>query len=93
MLLAQIRICYGGSPFRPDGCGGDCIGDMVGGSRKDRNEYTCLAKTLLRALELYDPLFQLMVAFVYCSAHPEQHSTLIYSIIKNHIRTYTHKAG
>ena len=30
--IAQIRICYGGSPFRPDGCGGDCVGDMVGGS-------------------------------------------------------------
>lgn len=25
----EIRICYGGSPFRPDGCGGDCIGDMA----------------------------------------------------------------
>ena len=30
ICLAQIRICYGGSPFRPDGCGGDCIGDMAG---------------------------------------------------------------
>jgi len=25
----EIRICYGGSPFRPDGCGGDCVGDMA----------------------------------------------------------------
>lgn len=32
VVLAQIRICYGGSPFRPDGCGGDCIGDMAGHS-------------------------------------------------------------
>lgn len=30
ICVAQIRICYGGSPFRPDGCGGDCIGDMAG---------------------------------------------------------------
>lgn len=25
----EIRICYGGSPFRPDGCGGDCTGDIA----------------------------------------------------------------
>ncbi|OLP96649.1 Ribulose-1,5 bisphosphate carboxylase/oxygenase large subunit N-methyltransferase, chloroplastic [Symbiodinium microadriaticum] len=25
----EIRICYGGDPFRPDGCGGDCTGDMA----------------------------------------------------------------
>ncbi|CAE7202584.1 RBCMT [Symbiodinium sp. CCMP2592] len=25
----EIRICYGGNPFRPDGCGGDCTGDMA----------------------------------------------------------------
>eukprot|EP00913_Durusdinium_trenchii_P006982 g6567.t1 len=25
----EVRICYGGSPFRPDGCGGDCVGDLA----------------------------------------------------------------
>mmetsp|Transcript_8652 Transcript_8652/g.15560 ORF Transcript_8652/g.15560 Transcript_8652/m.15560 type:complete len:450 (-) Transcript_8652:55-1404(-) len=25
----EIRICYGGSPHRPDGCGGDCAGDIA----------------------------------------------------------------
>lgn len=25
----EVRICYGGSPFRPDGCGGDCHGDVA----------------------------------------------------------------
>eukprot|EP00933_Yihiella_yeosuensis_P050809 TRINITY_DN48607_c0_g1_i2.p1 TRINITY_DN48607_c0_g1~~TRINITY_DN48607_c0_g1_i2.p1 ORF type:complete len:494 (+),score=123.55 TRINITY_DN48607_c0_g1_i2:124-1605(+) len=25
----EVRICYGGSPFRPDGCGGDCAGDVA----------------------------------------------------------------
>merc|ERR1712192_24009 len=23
----EVCICYGGSPHRPDGCGGDCVGD------------------------------------------------------------------
>lgn len=25
----EIRICYGGSPYRADGCGGDCVGDFA----------------------------------------------------------------
>lgn len=25
----EIRICYGGKPGRPDGCGGDCAGDIA----------------------------------------------------------------
>jgi len=25
----EVRICYGGSPHRPDGCGGDCVGDVA----------------------------------------------------------------
>jgi len=25
----EVRICYGGSPHRPDGCGGDCAGDIA----------------------------------------------------------------
>lgn len=25
----EVRICYGGSPYRPDGCGGDCHGDIA----------------------------------------------------------------
>uniref|UniRef100_A0A7S4RQZ3 SET domain-containing protein n=1 Tax=Alexandrium monilatum TaxID=311494 RepID=A0A7S4RQZ3_9DINO len=25
----EIRICYGGNPYRTEGCGGDCVGDMA----------------------------------------------------------------
>jgi hypothetical protein len=25
----EIRICYGGSPYKADGCGGDCVGDFA----------------------------------------------------------------
>merc|ERR1712226_940222 len=25
----EVTVCYGGDPYRPEGCGGDCTGDVA----------------------------------------------------------------
>lgn len=42
----EICICYGGNPYRPDGCGGDCEGDVAWTNKQYIQRYGFVDKSL-----------------------------------------------